>query len=582
MLPHSVAGRAAKLGPVRTMSGDALASMLVEAADHLRDAAVPNRAAFEAREMLDARLKSALPDGARWAHSLARDGRRRGPVLGLSVWTDRTRQRELVCAVRPPVGMGGLHARSGADYDLIEWSTDSSLVVRNGACVPPRQQRELTARTLIGLPAEAERHPALYAEIVAPARFLTVGPSLYRSALVQAGELDLALGSGREPRPLVGPEGLREELEARAWDLVHHLRTAIEVPLEPAEFFEDDAKLGRAVGMMLGSLTGSALGSRVGPLSARELARLHPDGTRDLERASGWNTLLGQPSPSGELLVALTRALAKSSAWAPRDAATVYATWFESQPVDVPSAYGLPFGAAVLALGRGECPARAMARVARADARDNQALLRAPFHALLGHTHRGLGRRAVLEDTSLTHPHPVCLAASLALVAALQTGLEGEDADAMLQSALAATDTVPAGDAVRSVLRSAQRGEAPPRLDGSRGGFVLDSLHAGMWALRMGSDFEVALESVLMRGGSADVNGAIAGALLGARLGAHRIPARRRHEVTSCRPLARHAVHARPRCYWPVDIDVLCEQALLSARDLPDRPADVGCDLRLR
>jgi ADP-ribosylglycohydrolase len=55
-------------------------------------------------------------------------------------------------------------------------------------------------------------------------------------------------------------------------------------------------------------------------------------------------------------------------------------------------------------------------------------------------------------------------------------------------------------------------------------GYTLKTLAAGIWALTHGNSFEEGLIAVIMEGGDADTNGAVAGALLGARFGLRAIP----------------------------------------------------------
>ena len=55
-------------------------------------------------------------------------------------------------------------------------------------------------------------------------------------------------------------------------------------------------------------------------------------------------------------------------------------------------------------------------------------------------------------------------------------------------------------------------------------GYTLKTLAAGIWALTHANSFEEGLTAVILEGGDADTNGAVAGALLGARFGLASIP----------------------------------------------------------
>jgi ADP-ribosylglycohydrolase len=55
-------------------------------------------------------------------------------------------------------------------------------------------------------------------------------------------------------------------------------------------------------------------------------------------------------------------------------------------------------------------------------------------------------------------------------------------------------------------------------------GYTLKTLGAAFWALRQAPTFAEGLHAVIMEGGDADTNAAVAGALLGARFGYDAIP----------------------------------------------------------
>lgn len=59
-----------------------------------------------------------------------------------------------------------------------------------------------------------------------------------------------------------------------------------------------------------------------------------------------------------------------------------------------------------------------------------------------------------------------------------------------------------------------------------KSGYTLKTLAAALWAFNNSSDFGAALNEVIMQGGDADTNGAVAGALLGLKYGYSNIPLR--------------------------------------------------------
>src|ERR1700682_165969 len=67
---------------------------------------------------------------------------------------------------------------------------------------------------------------------------------------------------------------------------------------------------------------------------------------------------------------------------------------------------------------------------------------------------------AARADAALSHPHPVCQAASAVFVAAITTGVGGGDRDEMLKAAEAAMPE-PEADAVRACLARAWLGQGP-------------------------------------------------------------------------------------------------------------------------
>ncbi len=85
--------------------------------------------------------------------------------------------------------------------------------------------------------------------------------------------------------------------------------------------------------------------------------------------------------------------------------------------------------------------------------------------------------------------------------------------------------------------------------DNGRIGYTLKALAAGLWAVLHAPDFETGVSEVVMAGGDADSNAAVAGALLGARFGRAGIPTRWLSEL-----------HDRDR--FAALVDALVERAL--------------------
>lgn len=180
----------------------------------------------------------------------------------------------------------------------------------------------------------------------------------------------------------------------------------------------------------------------------------------------------------------------------------------------------------------------------------------------------GLAADLAAEDARLTHPHPVCQAASRASAAAIAVGIAGADARLMLEAALEAADRDRGGDSIRARLLAASSG--PPADLAGRMGWALPALQNAFWQLGRGVGLEEALVETVGMGGDTDTNAAICGALIGASEGRGSLPLQWRNAILTCRPARGPGVtHPRPREYWPDDALELAED-LLTAR-LRDR-----------
>jgi ADP-ribosylglycohydrolase len=169
------------------------------------------------------------------------------------------------------------------------------------------------------------------------------------------------------------------------------------------------------------------------------------------------------------------------------------------------------------------------------------------------------------EDAVLSHPHPVCQAASAAFVAAIATGIADGDREAMLEAAYAAVPEPEAG-VVRDRLDLAIRGEGPGDFMHQQG-WVLIAFQNAFRHLASGTPIEDALIETVGEGGDTDTNAAICGALLGACQGYRSIPARWTTAVLACRPLAEAgAKQPRPSRYWPGDVPLLAEALLMRGK----------------
>ena len=314
----------------------------------------------------------------------------------------------------------------------------------------------------------------------------------------------------------------------------------------PAARVADAGRLAKAQGCLLGLLAGDALGSQVEFQSAAEIARRHPGGPRDLIDGGTWNLIAGQPTDDGEMALSLAGALLAARGFEARAVAAAYVGWRRSGPFDI----GSTTSGGIAALARG---GRSVS-----DSQANGALMRvAPIGiACAGHPARAADWAA--EDAGLTHPSPVCRAASAAFAAAIAVGIAGADGATMAEVALHHSSD----PAVRACLQAARH--APPAEYQRNMGWVLIALQNAFYHLSAGQSLEPALRATVAAGGDTDTNAAICGALLGAAQGRAAVPLRWRHAVLTCRP---GGPRPRPATLWPDRALPLAEALLTLAQE---------------
>jgi ADP-ribosylglycohydrolase/fructose-1,6-bisphosphatase/inositol monophosphatase family enzyme len=524
--------------------------------------------------------------GAAVSIALVHRGR---PVLGV------------VFAHTPPIGApdpGG---------DCFAWAEGSGALRRNGRPVQRTWPDALSRDRTVLVSADADRAAEANARLVAPARFRAVPSVAYRLALVAAGEADAAVsvaaavdfdyaaghallrGVGGDlldargqpvryaPRAseratsggacFGGARRLAEALARRDWSSVRRERSDPSPLVAPRPDRIDPgpvARRDRAGGLLMGQLVGDALGAQVEFRSADQLAASFPDGLRTITDGGHWDTLGGQPTDDSELALALARVLAERGAWDRVAVAGAYAEWYRSRPFDIGRTVATALGKGARARN-GSVP-DAMEAAASTASEANGALMRISPLAVAGLAHAPEVVEAwAARDAKLTHPHPVCLAANRAFVAALRSCVIGErDLDRIWLAASEATRRSADGTE-RPVMDRLDRArtEPPEAMDGVRQGWVLLALHNAFHQLARAPTVEDGLVATVMRGGDTDTNAAIAGALLGAYHGLSTFPRAWVDRVLSCRPLASvGAGRPRPSAYWPVDALQLVEALL--------------------
>jgi ADP-ribosyl-[dinitrogen reductase] hydrolase len=259
------------------------------------------------------------------------------------------------------------------------------------------------------------------------------------------------------------------------------------LPMEPRTVIgwprrASEGALDRAVGCLLGQIAGDSLGSLVEFRTPDDIARQYPDGVSDLADGGTWKTIAGQPTDDSELALDLARTLAGRKTWSSEAVG-----WFASRPFDIGSTTAQALSAATSA--RSKKAEAAQAAPDRAS-QSNGALMRC---APIGIWARDAAEAAAAAraDAALSHPHPVCQAASAAFVAAITTAVGGGDRDAMLKAAETAIPE-PEADAVRTCLARARLGQGPREFVHQQG-WVLIAFQNAFRHLAIGTPIEDAL-----------------------------------------------------------------------------------------
>lgn len=482
--------------------------------------------------------------------------------------------------------------------DLIAWMSGLNHLLRNGVPVHvDLGARGFGSGDIVFLNHEAAMDPSRHGRFVLPARFVSLPSIAYRLARVAVGDgvaavsmsgpgaVDYAaghallLGAGgiflnEAGRPVtyarsghssvaacIGgtPAAARELVSRMSKRPTESTRVPARVTLSwPRNISEGE--LDRATGCLLGQVIGDSLGSLVEFKDPDEIARLHPDGVREMRDGGVWDTLAGQPTDDSELALALARTLVGSVAYDADAVADAYGRWYTSRPFDI----GPTTRAGVRAAAQAHTNKAAAARnAALTTSRTNGSLMRV---APIGVWARdpGLAADAARQDSALTHPHPVCMAACESYAAGIAAGVLGADRSGMLDVAARTAASLRCRD-VEAALEAARAGMRPHSYTRDMGRVTIAFQNA-FYHLAHTTSFEAALVETIGHGGDTDTNAAITGALLGAAEGHRAIPPRWTTVILGCRPIGDlGAHHPRPAEYWPDDIPALAE-ALLGSR----------------
>lgn len=479
--------------------------------------------------------------------------------------------------------LGIVHAPTAPDDagDLIAWAEGGSLT-RNGIPVEPM---EALGVPVIALNADAADYAHHNHRAFAGLRIRALPSPAYRLALAAVGDVDAALSftGALSPWDIAGGHALliaagkaMTDRHGRAIDVrdgsfdgciggrPELMRALVGITIglsspiprkaaRPARRVADALRLSRAQGVLLGQLAGDALGSAVEFQSAATIARRYPNGVRTLADGGTWNLIAGQPTDDSEMALALARSLVKEQGFSARAVAAAYVNWRKSGPFDI----GTTTSAGISALAAG--------RTAQSDSEANGALMRVSPIGILAAGDPARAAALARQDALLTHPSPMCQAASAAYAAAIAVGVAGGDAEAMWQAAHEQCGDGPAAATLRDLLARA-RYTLPTDFQHQMGWVCTAFFNALHWLMR-GASLEAAVIWTVSAGGDTDTNAAICGALLGAHQGRDAVPLQWRNAVLTCRPVEGRGVqHPRPATCWPDDALDLAEALLALAR----------------
>ncbi|WIJ25783.1 inositol monophosphatase family protein [Devosia sp. RR2S18] len=472
--------------------------------------------------------------------------------------------------------------------DLISWAEDAGAVRRNGAAVDVLLVgRELTKDAVVALSYVASQSPHENATAVAPARFVAVPSTAYRLALAACGEAvaavalnplsswDFAAGhalligaggilidsagnkieydvQGRARSELCfgGASAAVTQLVDRDWSQVMRPDPGDPRPAEPRKRVQDSSRLSRAQGCLLGQVAGDALGALVEFQGKGAIASSYPKGLHELADGGPWSIIAGQPTDDSELALALARCLTQNRRFERSMVLEAYRKWYRSSPFDVGGTTR-----AALALGQ-----------LNQNSQANGSLMRVSPIGVFASGNPKHAAELAADDSCLTHPHPVCLAACSAFAAAISVGVGGGTREDMFDAALAYAGGSDQADLVRDILRRATSSK-PADYETSIG-WVLIALQNAFYHLCGGTSVADAIATTVSEGGDTDTNGAIAGALVGAAEGRQGISDQWRRMILSCRPMELGgAAEPRPMEYWPDDLLELAEGLLDAGAD---------------
>ncbi|WNB74823.1 ADP-ribosyl-[dinitrogen reductase] hydrolase [Methylomonas koyamae] len=259
----------------------------------------------------------------------------------------------------------------------------------------------------------------------------------------------------------------------------------------------------RALGAYLGFACGDALGATVEFMSPQRIQKRYGV-HRDIV-GGGWLGLEpGQVTDDTQMCLALGQAIIDNQGWNLSAVAENFLAWLESGPVDV----GNTCRRGILRFrDRGE-----LSGEPRDDEAGNGACMRNLPVVLATLRRPELFELWSLQQSRITHHHPLSDAGTLALGRIAGLLIDGQDAAACREVA----------DGL--VERFAEFAYAP--YPGRASGYIVDTVQTVLHHFFNSDSFESCLVAAVNQGGDADTTGALAGMLAGAKYGVDDIPQR--------------------------------------------------------
>jgi len=264
----------------------------------------------------------------------------------------------------------------------------------------------------------------------------------------------------------------------------------------------------RALGAYLGLAAGDALGATVEFMTAREISAHY--GVHREMTGGGWLRLKpGQVTDDTEMSLALGNAILASGCWNLTAVADAFAAWLKSHPADVGNTCRRGIRRYLLQ-GTLETPP------SEGDGGNGACMRNLPVALFtLGDTAHFT--RYAVEQSHLTHHHPLSDAGTLALGRMTQRLIVGEGVKECRDEA----------NRLIAQYRPFRFDPYPRRASG----YIVDTVQTVLYHFFYTDTFEDCVVDTVNRGEDADTTGALAGMLAGARYGARAIPTRWREKL---------------------------------------------------